>query len=64
MPACLQRNDLQNVLYLLKVAFSKLCLKMNFKILFYKVLSQISKDCFENPIPILYYASKAFLLNS
>jgi hypothetical protein len=62
MQACLQRNDLQNVQYLLKVAFSKLCLNVNFKIV-YKVLSQISKDCFENPIPILHDASKAFLIS-
>jgi hypothetical protein len=49
MQAHLQRNDLQNVLCLIKIAFSKLSLKMNFKILFYKVFFLNSKDCFSKP---------------
>jgi hypothetical protein len=32
---------------------------MNIKVVFYKVISLISKDYFENPISILHYANKA-----
>jgi hypothetical protein len=35
-----------------------ICLKMNFKMLFYEVFSLISKDHFTNHISILHYAIK------
>jgi hypothetical protein len=58
MQAYLHRKYLKNGSYYIKFEFPKLCLKMNFKMLFYKVFSLISKDHFSNHISILHYAIK------
>jgi hypothetical protein len=61
MQACLQKNYLQNVLYLLKVDFSKLRLRMIFKVLFYKsIFSYFKGLIFQNLFLFCIMQAKPF----
>jgi hypothetical protein len=61
MQSILQREYLQNDSYKRKVALLKMCLKMNFRILFYEVFFHDFKELIENPNFILHYANTTYL---
>jgi hypothetical protein len=60
MQAYLQRNDLQNVIFIKGCISKNHVWKWISKILFIKYILRFSKDYFKNPNSIWYYASKAF----
>jgi hypothetical protein len=61
MQACLQKNDLQ-MCYLLKVAFLKPCVKMDFKNIIYKIYSLIFKGLISKPYFYLVLCKQSLLL--
>jgi hypothetical protein len=58
MQAYLQRNYFQGVFKKIRFPLITMCLKMNFKVVFYKVFPLMSKDYFVNPISNIHYARK------
>jgi hypothetical protein len=54
MQAYLQRNYFQGVFFKIRFPLLTMCLKMNFKVVFYKVFPLMSKDYFVNPISNIF----------
>jgi hypothetical protein len=61
MQAYLQRNDLQKVISLVKVAFSKLCLKINFKYYFIMYFPLFQRTNYKTLILLCFFLNKALM---